>query len=137
MAIFIDTNIFVASQNKDDDNHEKAKNLLYRIIQKQYGSAFTSDYVADEGTTLVFARTHSRRESNAFLNNMLNSGELFTIIYTTQDDFNSTAHEYFKQSQLSFTDCSIIILMKNHGIKNIATFDQGFNGIKGIEVINE
>ena len=35
----------------------------------------------------------------------------------------------YADKKLSFTDCSIIELMKNKGIDHLASFDCGFDGI--------
>ena len=35
----------------------------------------------------------------------------------------------YADKKLSFTDCSIIELMKNKGIDQLASFDGGFDGI--------
>jgi len=35
----------------------------------------------------------------------------------------------YADNKLSFTDCSIIELMKNKGIDQLASFDGGFDGI--------
>ena len=137
MSIFIDTGVMVASFNSRDELHLTAKTLMQSVFDKAFGNAFTSDYVIDEGTTLTFARTHDRTLSNSFLENSLNSNSLFEILYTSEEDFIETAKEYLKEKELSFTDCSILVLMKKHGIKNIATFDSGFRKIKGISVIEK
>ena len=40
-----------------------------------------------------------------------------------------------KNTKLSFTDCTILAIMRNEGISNIATFDKDFKKIDGINVI--
>ncbi|MBI5036207.1 type II toxin-antitoxin system VapC family toxin [Candidatus Micrarchaeota archaeon] len=41
----------------------------------------------------------------------------------------------FSLFAISFTDCSTLVLMKRHGIKNIATFDSGFRKVKWLKVV--
>lgn len=137
MSIFIDTGVLAAFHNASDEKNPEARSILSRVRQKQYATAFTSDYVIDECTTLIFSRTRNRKQSNLFLEQALGSEELFTILYTSGEDFSEAAKEYLRQSDLSFTDCSILALMKSHGIKNIATFDSGFKKIRGVNVIEK
>mgnify|MGYP001566604286 CR=1 FL=1 len=40
-----------------------------------------------------------------------------------------------KETKLSFTDCSILSIMQEQGIKNLATFDEEFKKIKDINLI--
>jgi len=67
MAIFIDTNIFVAFYNEADENHSKAKKIITDIAEGKYGKALTSDYVFDEAVTVILART---KDQNGITKNL-------------------------------------------------------------------
>jgi len=57
MAIFIDTDVFVALRNADDGLHTGGKELMKRALKSEFGRAFTSDYVLDEAITTALVRT--------------------------------------------------------------------------------
>lgn len=136
LAIFIDTGMFYALQNVQDEKHPAAKDIIGRIHKGQYGQAFTSDYVVDEAVTLVHARTKNRFESQLMLDKLLNSPSVFEIINVTENDFYEAAHEYKKCDSLSFTDASTLALMRKHRISHLASFDNGFLKVKDIHVIS-
>jgi len=47
-------------------------------------------------------------------------------------------HLFSKQKNtiLSFTDCTTVSVMRENNIKNIATFDEDFGKIKGINTVD-
>lgn len=136
MAIFIDTAVWVAFHNQHDADHVRSKEILRRAFSGQYGNVYTSDYIVDEGTTLTYARTKNRGQSNSFLKMCIQSSAVFTILSVGSAGFEETAKEYFKQNGLSFTDCSNLVLMRQHGVQKIATFDAEFKKIKNIQVVD-
>ena len=57
MAVFVDTGIFVAMHNADDEFHLRSKELVERALKGDFGWIFTSDYVVDEAITTALVRT--------------------------------------------------------------------------------
>lgn len=57
MAVFVDTGIFVALHNADDEFHSKNKELMKQALKSDFGRIFTSDYVIDEAITTALVRT--------------------------------------------------------------------------------
>ena len=139
MSIFLDTGVLVAFHNASDERHGSAKSILWRAFHGQFGRIFSSEYVVDEGTTLVNARSKNRSLSDSFLSYCLSSASqgLVGLLGLNSDDFAATASEYLKQSELSFTDCSSLVLMRKHGIRHIATFDKAFGKVKGVSVVSD
>lgn len=137
MAVFLDTGFLVALHNAQDEHREKAVAIAKRIANGDYGQAVTSDYIVDEGTTLVFARTKNRNLSVVFLKESLQSGEFFTIEKVTPEDFKAAVQEYLRYDRFSFTDCSILALMARKRIRYLATFDSEFAKVDGIRTILE
>lgn len=137
MGIFLDTGVLVAAYNVQDYGRTKAQAILRKAFEGEFGHAYTSQYVIDEGTTLLAARSKNRALSQAFLKKSLDSGALFTILGVSETNFNETCKEYFGRAELSFTDCSHLVLMRQYGIRNLATFDSGFRQVQGIRIIDE
>lgn len=132
--IFIDSNVLIALAVKKDSNHPKALKLLEKLVAGEFGAIFTSDYVFDETTTMVFVRSKSISEAALAGEYILGSTNLIKV----EDETFKDAWEQFKNqksAKLSFTDCTNISIMKNRGIRNIATFDGGFSKIDSINVV--
>lgn len=57
MAVFIDTSIFVALRNADDENHPRSRELMRRTLKGEFGRIYTSDYIIEEAVTTALVRT--------------------------------------------------------------------------------
>jgi uncharacterized protein len=130
LAIFIDTGVFVAANNKSDNKHERASDLMKEALEGKYGTMYTSDYVIDESVATALARTRDHRIA-------VNTG-LFIIeslriekIYTDSEDFEAAWMKFQKlgKKPLSFTDCVSISQIAKRRIGSIMSFDSGFDGL--------
>ena len=54
MAVFVDTGIFVAFHNADDEFHSRSKELMEQALKSDFGGIFTSDYIIDEAVTTAW-----------------------------------------------------------------------------------
>lgn len=132
--ILLDTSFIVAYYNIRDENHSKAEDLMEDLEAGKYGTLCITDYIFDESTTVAFIRLKSLSET-------VKIGELIRkstgLLEVEKSDFED-AWDLFKKQEataFSFTDCSTLIMMKENNIKNIATFDEDFLKVKGINVI--
>ncbi len=133
MSCFIDSNIFIAFAEKRDERHGEAVELLRRTLQeKEFGTPYFSDYVFDECITFLYSRLHDKQKS-VKLGDFLRASQ-FECIYTGPNEFEKSWQLFKKSQGLSFTDCTIIEVMKTHGIENLISFDSGFDkqGIKRV-----
>lgn len=133
-SILIDANYWIALANPRDKHHKRSVSLAEEIAHQDYGKKITSDYVFDEAVT-VAQRKASHDQALEIGNLILNSEVVLVRIDSHLFDaawklFN------FQKKDLSFTDCTNIVMMNSFGIKNIATFDKGFERIKGINVVS-
>lgn len=132
--IFLDTSYLVSLENDKDSNHEKAVRLNEEIAKGKFGRIVVSDYIFDETVTVTFRRTRK-------LNKAILVGErLFSfaeIKYVDEKTFADSWNFFRKQksTELSFTDCTTLVLMQSNGINNIATFDEDFQKIQNINCI--
>lgn len=130
MAVFVDTGIFVALHNADDELHSKSKELIKRALKGDFGRIFTSDYVIDEAVTTALVRT-KRHDLAVDLGRHIIDSPRITKIWIGEDSFKQAWEKFkmFKDKALSFTDCTSIALMEMRGIKHIMSFDCGFDGL--------
>jgi|SRR3989344_107677 len=131
--IFLDSSFIIGYKIENDEHHHKAIKLMGKISEGTYGKAVISDYVFDESVTVLLNKSKDLSVSIELGNELRNSLKIMSIDKFVFEE----SWELFKEqknTKLSFTDCTIITVMKNNGIENIATFDEDFNRIKGINV---
>jgi hypothetical protein len=130
MAIFIDTGVFVALRNADDEFHTRGKELMKRALKCEFGTAFTSDYVLDEAITTALVRT-KRHDLAVDIGKYIIESQRITKLYTTEEIIAMAGKKFqtFKDKPMSFTDCVSLALMEKNRIKQIMSFDSGFDGL--------
>jgi predicted nucleic acid-binding protein len=130
MAVFIDTGIFVALHNADDELHLRSKELMKHALKSDFGRIFTSDYVIDEAITTALVRT-KKHDLAIDLGTYIITSPRITKICLDEESFEKAWKKFktLKDKPLSFTDCSSIALIELKGIKQIMSFDSGFDGL--------
>ncbi len=129
MTIFIDTGIFVALRNADDEKHNRAKELMRKALKAEFGRIYASDYVIDEAITTALVRT--KRHSIAIdVGKYIMESPRITKLWTTKEIFQLAWQKFQTQKDkpLSFTDCITLAHMEKNGIKQILSFDSSFDG---------
>ena len=133
MTVFLDTGIFVAFHNTRDANHTRALELIRTLVEGEFGTAYTSDYVFDEAVTVALVRTG--RPENAMAVGRMILGEitapLLASLRVGEDDFKEAWRLFSQHADrgLSFTDCTSIALLRTRRIESIISFDTDFDGI--------
>jgi len=124
--IFVDSNVLVALYRLDDALHQKAVELSVEL-DKYKPTYVTNNYCINEALTILLLRTKSL-EASIKLGQMVYEGlnPWFRLLQVDKDA-QRQAWDFFQQQkptdQISFTDCTIIVHMKNQNIKQILTFD--------------
>ncbi len=122
ISILIDSSVLVSYANTKDHNHQTSLNIIDGILSEKYGKPIISDYIFDEVITLCLARIKSMEVTKNFGNYILHSQIVFIRI--DEQIFNKSWEIFQKEGNLSFTDCTILVLLKVLGITYIATFDR-------------
>ena len=130
MAVFIDTGVFVALRNADDELHIRSKQLIKKALKGEFGRVYTSDYVIDEAVTTALVRTR-RHDLAVDIGKYIIESPRITKLWTAEDAFDVSWQKFktFKDKPLSFTDCVSLALMEKNRIKQIMSFDSGFDGL--------
>lgn len=132
--IILDTSFIVSYYNTRDENHKKAVELMKDIVNRKYGNLYITDYIFDEGVTVILIRLKSLSRTIEIGESIRKSTEMIEI----EKDIFEKAWKLFKEQSgtaLSFTDCTTLNVMKAKDVKNIVTFDEDFKRVKGINVI--
>ncbi len=130
MAVFIDTGIFVALHNGDDDFHPRSKELMKQALKSDFGRIFTSDYVIDEAITTALVRTKKHYLAHDLGKFIIESPRI-TKLWVGEDFFELAWKKFnaLKDKPLSFTDCTSLAIVETKAIKQIMSFDCGFDGL--------
>ncbi len=132
MSVFLDTGFIVALTNKRDSNNKQASATLELIKEGKLGHLFTSTFVFDELVTHILVRqNHSKALEIG--QSILDSD--ITMLGVAPTKFDESWKLFKDKKNLSFTDCTIVKLMEENNIKNLATFDKGFKQFKEINVL--
>ena len=128
--IFIDTWAWLALADKRDNNHEIAK-ATYEKVKKQ--SHITSDFIIDELITLLF-RSVSNEKAVLFLEAVFKKAETMQlqIIAVDKNTFSKAwelRKKYNDKPDISFTDFTSFIIMKERGINRVFTGDKHFKSV--------
>ena len=130
MASFIDSGVWIAAFNSKDQYHKEGSKIIEALTENGIKDAHISDYIFNE-VVIYIRKKIGCKESIETANSLLNSYNL-RIIYVDQSIFNASYHIFQRYDQLSFTDSTIVVIMKNLKIKTLFSFDSGFDGIKDI-----
>ncbi len=130
MAIFIDTGLFLALYDLDDTYHQRSKELFKNALTGNLGRLYTSDYIIDEAITILMVRTKQHKIAVELGKYLIESPRI-TRLTVDSEVFNEawTKFQSLKDKYLSFTDCTSLALAEKHRIKQIISFDRGFDGL--------
>lgn len=131
---FIDTVTLVAGFFADEKHHSDAEKIILAIAENKVKNVVFSDYVLDELLTLSRAKKGAEA-SNKILEEIINSEIKMLKI---EPRHLSLAIEIFKSyGKLSFTDCTTVALMMDKSIREIYSFDSGFDSVAKIIRLKE
>ena len=130
MAIFIDTGIFVALRNADDELHTRSRELMKKALKAEFGRIYTSDYVVDEAITTALVRTR-RHDLATDIGKYIIESPRITKLWTTESIFENGWRKFktLRDKPLSFTDCITLAQAETNNIKQILSFDSDFDGL--------
>lgn len=128
MTLFIDSGMLIAYADIRDIYHPSSFKIFQEALDGFYGELYLSDYVFDEIVTHTLVRIKNFEKTQELAELALSSD--FVMLKVDQKIFDSSWALFKQRKNLSFTDCSIVELMRSNNIKNLATFDSGFNQFK-------
>jgi hypothetical protein len=130
MTIFIDTGIFIALRNADDEKHQRSKELVKKALKADYGRIYTSDYIIDEAVTTALVRTR-RHDLATDIGKYIIESPRITKLWTTKEIFELAWQKFkiLKDKPLSFTDCTTLAHIQKNQINQILSFDSDFDGL--------
>jgi len=132
--IALDSSFLIAFKVGNDANHEKATELMKKVVSGDFGKPFIADYIFDETVTGIFIRSKNLKIAVGYGKELMASLRMFEI---SEEIFGEAWHTFSDQNnkQLSFTDCTTIAVMNLRDAEFIATFDRDFQDIEKVSSI--
>jgi len=127
--LFVDTWGWLTLHDKGEDKHQDVVDF-YINFQSKNGVIYTTDYVFDETFTLFFKRlpaTQAKRSMEVLTDVFLN--ERFNLVQITAERFTAAQTlriKFLDKPQISFTDLTSMVVMKELGIEMVLTGDAHF-----------
>lgn len=130
--IFIDTWGWIALFDSREERHNEVK-LLYSRLRNEQWQVVTTDYVLDELVTLLF-RKLSYEEALFPIEMLLESVEkgYITLESVSREKFASAwslRKIYSDKPDISFTDLTSFVVMKEKSISEVLTADKHFTKV--------
>lgn len=139
--VILDSSFVVAELDHKDFFHERALKVRERITQAEL-KPLLLDLVVNETLTVIakrWERTPSRGTFDTILTTMsplINPQNVFFVSSRFQEYWQPLLSLFSSSGgHLSIHDCFILLIMKEFDIKKIATFDDDFKSVQGIEVL--
>ena len=122
--ILIDADGVIAILKKDDSNHEKSLKIDLKI--RDYKKYITNLVFAEVANVLSIKKGQSFAKQSI---KDLYSSEV-EIIFIDEYLFQKTVEVFTKQSKkgTSFVDCANLVVMQEHSIAKIFSFDSSYKG---------
>jgi predicted nucleic acid-binding protein len=126
--LFVDTWGWLALADARDPAHSKVVQLRRRYAER--GVLVTTDYVLDETFTRLFSRCPFR-EAEKFCTRIFDAQKIGMLIleHITLDRFKAAYRlrlRYGDKPQISFTDLTSFVVMKELGLADVLTADAHF-----------
>ena len=131
--VFVDTGFWIALIDKRDQNHTTAKNSLRPLLGNY--SICLSDFIIFE--TLTYLNCSLKRHDLAiqYLSKMDSPG---VCIFGVDEAIKNDAVQWFKRyadKDLSITDCTSFVIMRENDIGFFAGFDDHFKQMSFVPII--
>jgi len=136
-SYFVDTCVWIASLFPGHREHSLAKSLL-----KNDGKPFTSDFVIDEVVSFILGSAQlpnepekRREEALRFMKCAEDTKKVEALSVTGGYFGEAKSFAEDNPLKLTLTDWTNLILMKEHHIKTLLTFDQEFKKARNIPTL--
>ena len=128
MKIIIDSNILIALKVNDEKLNNKSKNIIKAFLEGKIKEIHITDYVLVETVNFLLKKTNFEATMEIYELLMKKAN----ITYVNEVMLEKIDELFKKYRDLSITDCSLIALSSKENIKEIYSFDSGFDKVRGI-----
>lgn len=128
MTVSLDTGVLYSLIQPRDQNHQRARDLVGRIIRWEWGQPVLSPLVISELFTLLRARRDHITVEAAAARFLPGQGSIFEggrFLSIHDEDLTMIVQDFarYRDQKLSFVDASHLTFMRTRDIDYLATFD--------------
>ncbi len=131
MKAIIDSNVFIGAWYKRDQYKEESTKIIDSFVEGKIKKVFITTYVLLEVINFLMKKVPFE-EVKEYLD-ALTMCDRIKIINIDTFMLKEMKELFEKYKTLSLTDCSLIITARQLGIKEIYSFDSGFDKVKEIK----
>jgi len=133
-VIVLDTSFLVAHHNSRDVHHDRAADVMERLLDGAWGQGLLLEYVFLEVVTVLLVR-RDLAVARAVGGTLLGARELELV--PCSEHFLDAVDTFHSQrdTRLSFVDAAIVNVARNRAEGLIASFDREFTRIDGLTVV--
>lgn len=135
MPIVLDTSLLVAFANTADPDHERANEVMERVLKGEHGTPVSNDYVLDEGLTVLQTRTGRKEDGLTFASYFVptegvEGDPILRYLHTPPPVVESARSLFFDRFDrgLSFTDCVVAALARDLEA-SVGALEDDFEGL--------
>ena len=134
MTVLIDTGVLYADHDTDATRHSDAAAALEAVYDGELGQPYITDYIFDEAITLTRTRTGSFAPAHRLSEKLRGAAaypRAYELLHVSAAGFDDAVDifERYDDQALSFTDATIVAVMKRRGIDQVLSFDDDFDGV--------
>lgn len=133
-GVLLDSSFLVAFHNERDAHHARALLGMEDLLAGRWGQAYLLEYVFLEVATVLLLR-RGLATARSVVDLLERAAEL--EILPCSELFAATLDTFRGQrdTSLSFTDAALVAAARQLGISRIATFDEGFRGVRSLTLV--
>lgn len=126
----VDSGVWIAASNPKDIHHTKATSVLKSLLKGELGRVLITSLIFNEVATYIRRKIGQKQSVEAA--EMLLDSKHVEIVHINEHTFNAAYHMFERYPELSYTDAASVTIMKDRGIRQIISFDKGFDGVRDI-----
>lgn len=128
-TVFVDTGAWFAIADKSDQHHQSAKEHLRSILES--GDRLVTSSLVVHETVMLLSRRLSKVAALKFLD-LIDKDENVEVMHGDAV-VEQEAYQIFRkyaEHDFSIVDCVSFVLMKNHSLRRVFTFDKHFRTMR-------
>lgn len=127
----IDSGVLIAYAYERDQFRERAREILPEFMKN---NRQVTDYAVIEVTNFLLRKVGFEAAQKTF--KQITNSKQMNVIHNDEFSFKATREIFEKYHGLSFTDANMVFHMQRLNLKELLSFDAGFDKVKEIERIH-
>lgn len=125
MKAIIDSGVFIGSWHKGDSWSDRAGEIIRNFTEGTIDFVFITNYVVVEVINFLLKKVNFEETLKAY--DYLTKTDRIKVVYVDDLMDEEIKSLFLKYKSLTLTDCSLIALAKLTSVRNLYSFDKGFD----------